>query len=107
MAAEVTSGATPAVVGTEHTLATLSNPGTYQLVVDASALAAGDAVTLRLYGRAGAADPEALAYEATWAGPVATPLLISLPVLAVGHWRASLEQGAGTGRTFPWSVRSI
>lgn len=102
------SGSQSATLTTEHTLATVTAAGTYQLAVDANALAAGETLTLRIYGKARSADTERLAYKASFAGEaIDAPLLMSLPVVSPHHAKFTLEQNGGTGRAFPWAVYAL
>lgn len=99
------SGSQTATISTEHDLATITDAGVYVLTVDAAELAAGDIVELRIYGKARSADTERLLHRATY-GPIAlaSPLVMSIPVISPHHLRASLKQTAGTGRAFPWAI---
>lgn len=100
-----TSGAQLAVITTEHTLATITTPGVFQLVVDLAALAAGDTVELRIYGKARSSDTERLLQRATYGPvPLVMPLVQGVPTVTPHYYRATLKQTAGTGRTFPWAV---
>jgi len=105
MAAVKTSGSQTAVITTEHTLATVTDPGIYVLVVDAAALVAGDILELRIYGKADSGTTERLLHRATY-GPIAlaAPLLMSVPIVSPHHLKATLKQTAGTGRAFPWAI---
>ena len=100
-----TSGSQTAVITTEHTLATIATPGVFVLAVDASALVAGDVVELRIYGKARTGDTERLLHRGTY-GPIAlaSPLVMSVPIISPHYYKATLKQTAGTGRAFPWAV---
>lgn len=102
------SGSQAATINTEHTLDTTTTPGVYVLSVDISALAAGDVVELRIYGKARSTDTERLLHRGTY-GPiaVAAPLVQSLPIVSPHHLKATLKQTAGTGRTYPWAIYSV
>lgn len=102
-----TSGSQTAVISTEHTLATVTTAGTYQLVVDAAAMLNGDVLTLRLYGKARTTDTERLLYEASFTNIQGTPLKASLAVVSPHSTKATLLQSAGTGRAFPWAIYSL
>jgi hypothetical protein len=103
-----TSGSQTATIGTEHTLATITTAGIYQLYVDIAALVAGDLVELRTYGKARPTDTERLLYGPFTLGPIVPgQLLIPSPAIISPHsCRFSLKQTAGTGRAFPWAVYS-
>jgi len=105
---EKTAGSQTATLDTEHTLATVADPGIYVLRVDLANLSAGDIVTLRIKTKArNATDTERLLHHATY-GPVAPTekLADSIPVVATGRLVATLEQTDGTGRAFPWVILS-
>lgn len=102
-----TSGSQTATAGgTEDVLATVTDPGVYQLVVDLANMALGDVVTLKVYGKARSTDTERLLYSATYTQVQAEPLVESVPVVSPHHMKVSLTQSAGTARTFPWAVYS-
>lgn len=103
-----TSGSQTAVIGTEHTLATVTAAGIYELYVDVAALVGGDIVELRAYGKARSTDTERLLYGPFSVGPIVPgQLLIPSPAIISPHsCRFSLKQTAGTGRAFPWAVYS-
>ena len=105
MTAVKIDGSQTSVVSTEHTLATVTDSGVYQLAVDVAAMVAGDIVELRIYGKARTADTERLLFRGSY-GPVvvATPLVVSTPIVSPHHLKATLKQTAGTGRAFPWAI---
>lgn len=105
---EKTSGSQTATLLTEHSLATVTDPGIYVLRIDLANLAAGDTVELRIYGKArNATDTERLHYSGSY-GPIppSQKLTDSVPVLSTGHFRATLRQVTGTGRAWPWAILS-
>ena len=102
-----TSGSQTATVTTEHTLATVTDAGTYQLAVDVANLAGGDSVTLKIYGKARSSDTEREVYSATFAQPQTNNLKISIPVVSPHHLKATLKQTTGTGRAFPWAIYEL
>lgn len=102
-------GSQTATVNTEHSLATVTDPGIYVLRVDLSALVAGDIVELRVYAKArNGTDSEQLKDGPVSYGPIVPTerLPDSIPVISAGHYRATLKQVAGTGRAFPWVILS-
>lgn len=107
------SGTQSATVTTEHTLSTQTGAGVFVLVVDASAMVAGDRLELRIYSTALAAGAEQLAYgppDAVFSGVLEVPMLYSIPVPAdstAGNCRFTLKQTNGTSRNFPWKVLSM
>lgn len=101
------SGTQAATISTEHDLATDTASHVYVLVVDAGAMVAGDVVILRLYTKVLSGGTERLAYSATFAHAQGDPNKYSVPVPANISLRASLQQTAGTGRSFPWSLLAV
>jgi hypothetical protein len=101
------SGTQIAQIGTEHQLSIQTGVGTvgiYVLVVDTNNMAAGDALTLRIKTKAIGGGTLRLAYTMTYADLQAEPNKYSVPVPSNNEIVASLEQTAGTARSFPWSL---
>jgi hypothetical protein len=106
---ENTSGSQTAVIGTEHTLATVVTAGIYVLRVDIANLAVSDLLELRVYTKArNATDTERLIHGPAEFGPIPPDqkLVDSVPIMATGDFKATLKQTAGTGRAFPWVILS-
>lgn len=105
--AVVSSNSQTATISTEHTLDTITSAGVFVLAVDLSALAAGDVVELRVYGKARSTDTERLVHRGTYGPlPLAIPLVMSVPIVSPHHFKSTLLQSAGTGRAFPWAIYS-
>ena len=101
------SGSQTATLATEHTLATITTAGVYQLEVDAANLADGENLTLKIFGKVRSGDTERLIYEASFENAQGKPLLQSLAVPTPHHAKFTLEQNGGTGRAFPWAVYAL
>lgn len=101
------SGDQSMTLDTEHSLATVTSPGSYQLAVDASALANGDRIECRIYGKVRNSDDERLVYRFSAAHEQVTPMKVSIPVATPHYFRATVTQVAGTSRTIPWAVYSL
>ena len=103
-----TDGDQLAVLNTEHTLATITAAGVYVLAVDLAVLAPIDEVVLRIYGKARSTGTERLLMRATY-GPITpyNPLVESIPITSPHHFRATLQQIAGSVRTWPWAVYEL
>ena len=106
------SGTVSAVIGTEHTLLTDSDPKVFVLLVDTLNMALGDTLILRVYVQvlSGGALREAYTAVFTHTQPD-EEIKISIPVPSPGHtngFRATLQQTTGAaGRDFDWSVVSV
>lgn len=103
----VGSGTQTATIDTEHTLDTETTAGVYILVVDASNMANGDVVTLRLKTKYATGGTSRLAFEATYAHAQAMPNIYSPPVPVDTEIIATLEQTDGTGRAFYWNLLKL
>lgn len=102
---EKSSGAQAATVGTEHTLLSTVDLGTYQLQVDVSVLVGGDELELRIKHKVRSAGTQREVY--LWAlGPVPpnTKIWIGPPVACTTGADFTLKQTVGTSRTFDWAV---
>lgn len=108
MAASVnTSGSQTATINTEHTLATITAAGTYQLVVDLAAMTGGatpDTTKIYVYGKARSSDAERLEEVYSFVAQQGKPLWRSPPVWSPHSIRFTLQQTTGTGRAYPWAV---
>ena len=107
---EHASGSQTATLDTEHTLNSTSpetTDGVFQVVVDASAMVAGDITIIRIKEKARSADTQRLAYRATLSGAQTEPLWVSPSLILLHGWDVTLEQTDGTGRAYPWSIRKV
>lgn len=100
-------GSQSATISTEHTLATVTDAGVYVLVVDLANLTLGDAVTLRLKTKLTSGDSSQLAFVARYSQPQATLNAYSPPVPSPIEIVATLQQTAGTGRSFIWALYKL
>lgn len=109
MASQHESGTQAATVTTEHTLNTTTpetTDGAFQLLVDLNAMAVGDRVTLRIKEVAVSGGTQREVWSATYQHAQARPMAVSPPIILLHGWDMTLEQEAGTGRSFPWSIRA-
>lgn len=100
-------GSQAATLDTEHTLATITDPGNYVLVVDLVNLVNNDAVILRIKTKITSGDASQLAYEAAYRHVQGHKNVYSVPVPSPIEFIATLEQTDGTGRTFIWAVYEL
>jgi hypothetical protein len=101
---EAASGSQTATISTEHTLATITTPGTYSLQVGTVNMAAGDTTILRIYGKVRSIDAEMLIHESACSDVQADTMKVSHAYLTPHYLKFTLTQTAGTGRAYPWSV---
>lgn len=110
MAASVkTSGTQAATNTTEHTLATVVDAGTYQLVVDLSAMLTGtpaDVVTIKVFSKVVSdASAEDLEEVYSFIGGQTKTAWRSVPILSPNEVRFTLRCDFPSGtRLFPWAV---
>lgn len=101
----VSSGSQTATVGTEHILASPTVNATYVLHVDTVNMANGDSLELRVYDKVDGAN-----YRQMWKGTfsnVQTNAAKASPfVVITTQGKFTLKQLTGTGRSYPWSLRS-
>lgn len=100
-------GSQSATLDTEHTLATITDAGTYVLSVDLANLAKSDRLILRIKTKLTSGDTSQLAYMAVYENAQAELNTYSIPVPITVEYVATLEQTDGTGRTFIWAIYSI
>ncbi len=102
------SGTTSALtVGTEVTLATDTNNGTFVLEVDTSALALGDLLEIRIYTITLTGGSLVQAWKGTYQHGQINNHKVSPPVASDQSIRCTLKQVAGTGRAFPWKMLRV
>lgn len=99
------SGTQTAVVGTEQTLATDTNNGTFYLQVRCNNLVNGDVVELRIYTETLTGGTLELTWKTT-VGPSPPPCFViaSPPQPSDISIKFTLKQTAGTARAFDWKV---
>ncbi len=98
------SGTQTATVGTDHTLASPTTAGVYQFVVDAANLVAGDILELRIESKVLTGGTVRKAFTTHYGDAQSDPIKISPPVTVPFGANFILNQVAGTGRAFDWSV---
>ena len=107
MATSKAEGAQTAVISTEHTLATITDAGSYVLGVDMSNMALGDKLTLRIKTKIRSTGVTRTTYSANYVNAQGTPNTLSIPVASPHEFVATLEQTAGAGRSFNWEVTEL
>lgn len=101
---ENTSGSQTAVLTTEHSLATITAAGVYQLRVDLDNLVNGETVRLRAKTKVRSSSSAKLEWEAYFAHEQNELNAVSPPIVSVHSVEFTLTQTGGTGRAFEWSV---
>jgi hypothetical protein len=104
------SGSQTAVIGTEHTLATIAGPGTYVANIDTANMAAGDAVEFRIKMPVLSGGTARTEFYVMYTGvqPADDVLKTSVPFIVdatAGGCLVTLKQILGTGRVYPWSIK--
>ncbi len=104
---QTNSGTQTATISTEHTLATITTAGVYILVVNMTNMAGSDELTLRAKEKVLTGSTSAVAHTAMYKGVQADKTTRSIPIECVHELVFTLQQTAGTGRSFEWSVRNL
>jgi len=102
------NGSQIATINTEHSL-TQQNAavGVYVLVVDTANMQAGDDLSLRIKTICKSGGASMTAYTLNYTGVQAEPNKYSLPVPVDVEIICTLQQTAGTGRVYPWSLLRV
>lgn len=101
------TGTQAADLGVGHTLATLSGPRTYTLMVDTSAMDSTDTLELRCEVQVIESGSWVRAYSQVLSGGQVNSGYVSIPVPSPHGCRFLLTQVAGVERSFPWSVIAL
>jgi hypothetical protein len=105
------SGTQAASIGVEQTLADLTSPfAVYQMIVDVSNMQAGDVTNLRVYTRVlGGGALDSALYQQISGAPTGygDQVYLSLPVVSDQEIKFTLQQIAGSPRSYPWKVVSF
>jgi hypothetical protein len=102
------SGTTSALsIGVETTLATDTNNATFVLEVDTSNLTLGDELEIRIYTIMLGGGSLTQAWKGAYQHAQINNHKISPPVASDQSIKCTLNQTAGTGRTFAWKMLRI
>jgi hypothetical protein len=102
------SGSQLVVVATEHLLRSDTAAGCYELHIDANAMIAGDTIVIRLKELCIPGGTLRSALYATFTGAIAEPNIKVLGPAAFDLGvSATIQQTAGTARTFPWKLLRV
>ena len=107
-ATQEASGTQAATISTEHTLATITTAKAFQLIVDISALVAGEYVEIKVKRKTLAGGTSRIAFSGiySWLDAAINPMVICDPVISTQEYVATVKQLNGTGRSFPWAVET-
>jgi hypothetical protein len=100
------SGTQTATIGTEHTLDSPSTSATYVFMVDTVNMANNDILELRCYDKVDATNLRVI-WKGTYQHIQVVIGKASPPLAVTAGAQFTLKQTAGTGRSYPWSVRRI
>jgi hypothetical protein len=106
---EAYSGTQTATVGTEHTLNTTTpetTDGVYQFYVDVANMALGDELEIRIKEKVISSGTQREVFYAKRSHAQTRPFVSPTFILLHG-WDFTIKQTAGTGRSFPWSIRKV
>ena len=104
------SGTQTAVIGTEHTLSSVTAAGVFTFEIDTINMAAGDVLVLKIYKIILTGGVSRILYEMNYYGvqPTDDVIKVSLPVgndlTDTNSLKYTLTQTFGTGKNYPWKV---
>jgi hypothetical protein len=107
MALTLVDSGTKTTDGTEQTLSSQTNSGTYVLAIDLGAMANGDVVEIRIKTKVLSGGTSRLAYFATYANAQGVPNVYSVPVPANIEFVATVKRVSGSDRAYPWALLSF
>ena len=107
MAVQHSKNVQTAIVGTEITIATITDDGSYTITFNGVNMVGGDKVTYRVYKQTEDAGTYELYQSGSYAHNQSANNRISLPVPSTIGCRFTLEQTAGTARDFPWLIEQL
>lgn len=112
MPSESSGGTQAATLTTEHTLATITTAGVYQLEVDTDPMVGGttpDVLVLRAKIKTRSGESSKQVYSATFVGDQGSEdiIKVSPPVVCVTELVFTLTQTTGTGRTYTYSIKRV
>jgi hypothetical protein len=99
--------ATGNAIGSAYTLATITTTGTFQLVVDISAMASGDTTVLSATTKVlSGGNANSVLYQSFSGAPSGNgdQVWYSAPFFSDQQIVFSLNQTAGTARSYPWKI---
>ncbi len=98
---------TPTVGGGESILATDTNNGTFVLEVETTNMVLGDSLEIRVYTITLAAGALTQAWKGAYANAQINNHKISPPIASDQSIKCTINQTAGTARSFPWKMLRI
>ena len=110
MAVSVVSKGSLLMTGSEQSLLSTpeQTPGIYVLVVDANVMAGSDVLVLRLKEKVTVGGTSRTRRKLTTAAGAQDPAILELGPIEISYeFQATLQQTAGTNRTFDWEIRRI
>lgn len=81
--------------------------GAFQILIDANALVAGDALEVDLIEKCLSGGTARECWHFVVTGPQSSPMIVSPTILLLHGWDFRMRQRAGTGRSIPWSIRKV
>ena len=80
--------------------------GVFQIFLDLSDMVAGDELQIRIYEKVRSGDTQRIVAQWSVFGAQADPIWVSLALILMHGWDATLDAIAGT-ITVLWSIRSV
>lgn len=101
------SGSQTTTVPTEHTLATITDVGVFILYVNVTPMVNDDFLTLLLKKKVLTGGTSTVAQTGFYAHAQSDKIAESLPIFSAFELIVTLNQTAGTSRTFEWEIAQL
>jgi hypothetical protein len=88
-------------------IATQTDDGIYQLVLECNNMAAGDVFDVQILEKPQAAGTQRRVQTWRLTGAQSDPLFVSPAVILMHGWDFTLIKISGTDRSFTWSIRKV
>ena len=83
----------------------ITTDGIYQVMLDLSALAAGDEFELKVYEKVASGGTQRMVYVKYFQGAQTTPHSVTPSLILLHGWDVTLKKMSGTDRSIAWSIR--
>lgn len=93
--------------GGEDNIQTITTSGSFVLTIDTNAMALGDEIVIRVKHKVRSVGTTRLYDEVVYAHNQDRQVKISIPAPSTNEVVFTLEQTAGTNRTYPWEILEL
>ncbi len=107
LSASGTSAAADRTPDVEHVLATITTAGTFQFVIDLAALANGQSLTVKVYGKCLTGGTERLEFTAVYQHGQGEPLKRCVPIPSDISFKVGITESGGSEQSYPWKILQL